>query len=126
MAPIEDDQDGRRRAIEQFESRRRFERLPKSSGELISKLISRRGFTQDQFNDQLQSAWQRVAGTRMANRTRATMIRRGQLEVVVDSSPALQQLGFEKTRLLRRLQQELPTAGIRGLRFRVGNLPAEN
>ena len=62
MAEMEDDQAGQRRAIEQFEARRRFERLPQTSAELISKLIARRGFTQEQFNDELQSAWRRVAG----------------------------------------------------------------
>lgn len=108
--------------MEQFESRRRFERKPKSSAELIGKLISRRGFTQDLFSDQLQAAWQKVAGQRFAGKTRATIIRRGCLEIMVDSSPALQQLGFDKSRLLEQIRQELPTAEIRALRFRVGPL----
>ena len=118
----DDDQIGVQRALEQFASRRRYERKPKSAGELIGKLIARRGFSQELFSEELQAAWNKVAGPRFAERTRATLIRRGSLEIVVDSSPALQQLGFDKARLLRELQQELPTAGIRALRFRVGPL----
>ncbi len=122
MTIYDDDQDGDRRAMEQFESRRRFERKPKSSAELLSKLISRRGFTQELFQDELQAAWQKVTGARYAGKTQATLIRRGILEIIVDSSPALQQLGFEKAQLLQQIREALPNAGIRALRFRVGTI----
>jgi predicted nucleic acid-binding Zn ribbon protein len=117
-----DDPDALLRATRQFESRRRFERLPHSSADLISKLIARRGFTQELSNDALQRAWQRVVGEPFAGKTRATLVRRGNLEVLVNSSPALQQLGFVKKQILEDLQRELPDSGIRGLRFRVGPL----
>ena len=117
-----DDQDSMRRAEESFQERRSYERMPHSAGDLISKLIARRGFTQMQFNDELQTVWQDVAGPQMAGRTQATVIRRGALEVIVDSSPALQQLAFDKSRLLRQIQDKLPHAGIRSIRFRVGSV----
>lgn len=107
---------------EQFESRRRFERRPQTSAELISKLIASRGFSQELFNDELQQAWQRVAGPAFRGKTQATRIQRGALQVVVDSSPALQQLGFVKSQLLSDIQSALPDAGIRSLRFRVGTI----
>ncbi len=110
------------RAQENFQERRVYERMPQSAGDLISKLISRRGFTQTQFNEELQTVWQEIAGPQMAGRTQATVIRRGALEVIVDSSPAMQQLAFAKSELLKQIQDQLPHAGIRSIRFRVGNV----
>ena len=105
-----------------FRRYRRFERSPQTAGDLLSRLISRRGFTQDQFNDELQTAWQTVAGKQFAGKTQATVIKRGTLEVLVDSSPAMQQLAFCKTRLLKQLQVELPDAQIKSIRFKVGKI----
>ncbi len=115
-----DDPEAVRRVMEQFESRRRFERRPQTAADLISKLIASRGFSQELFSDELQQAWQRVAGSSFTGKTQATIIQRGALQVIVDSSPALQQLGFVKTQLLSDIQSALPDAGIRSLKFRVG------
>ena len=120
--PDHDDHDAMARAEENFRDRRVRERIPHTAGELISKLISRRGFTQMQFNEELQLAWQGIIGPELAGRTQATIIRRGALEVIVDSSPAMQQLAFAKSTLLKQIQHELPHAGIRALRFKVGNI----
>ena len=121
-----DDQYELQKARDHFKRYRRFERAPQVAGDLLSRLIARRGFTQDQFNEELQNAWQdstqKVAGKQFAGRTRATVIRRGTLEVLVDSSPAMQQLAFCKTKLLKQLQTELPDAQIRSIRFKVGTI----
>lgn len=103
-----------------FKKYRRFERSPQKAADVLSRLISRRGFTQDHFNDELQSAWIKVAGKTFANKTQATVIKRGTLEVLVESSPAMQQLAFSKTKLLKQLQTELPDARIKAIRFKVG------
>lgn len=110
------------KARDHFKRYRRFERTPKTAGDLLSRLIARRGFTQDQFNDELQNAWQMVAGTQFAGKTQATVIRRGVLEVLVESSPAMQQLAFCKSKLLKQLQAELPDAHIKSIRFKVGQI----
>ena len=120
MAESYDDPEAVRRMTEQFESRRRYERRPQSSADLISKLIASRGFSQEIFNDELQQAWQNVVGSSFTGKTQATIVQRGALQVTVDSSPALQQLGFNKTKLLADIQTALPDAGIRSLKFRVG------
>ena len=103
-----------------FRRYRRFERTPQSAGDLLSRLISRRGFTQDLFNDELHAAWEKVAGEQFAGKTQATVSKRGILEVLVDSSPAMQQLAFVKNKLLKQLQAELPDAEIKSIRFKVG------
>ena len=112
-----------RQMMDQFQRRRRYEKRPLSSGELLSRLIASRGFSQELFNDELQQVWQNAVGSRFSGKTMATTIRRGTLEIIVSSSPARQQLGFMKTGLLRQLQKQLPDAGIRSLRFRVGTIP---
>lgn len=118
-----DESDAERQLLDQYRRRRRPDRRPKSSAELLSRLIASRGFTQEMFNEDLQRAWESAVGNRFVTRTMVTGIRQGALEILVDSSPAMQQLGFQKRELLRKIQQTLPDAGIRSLRFRVGNLP---
>ena len=110
------------RAHAHFRRYRRFERGPKAAGDLLSRLIARRGFTQDLFNNELHTAWQKVAGEQFADKTQPTVIKKGTLEVLVDSSPAMQQLAFCKTRLLKQLQAELPDAQIKSIRFKVGQI----
>ncbi len=121
MSQMDDDYEFMK-ANEQFQRKRRYERLPKSSAQLISRLISRKGFTQSQFNDELQTMWQKTAGKKFAGKTQATMIKRGVLEVIVDSSSAIQELAFEKSELLTRIQALLPDSNIKAIRFRVGRI----
>ena len=104
MMSENDEQHALQRAEENFQNRRGYERIPPAAGDLISKLISRRGFTQSQFCDELQPAWQKIVGQQLGRRTQATIIRRGALEVIVNSSPAMQQLGFATTMLLKQMQ----------------------
>ena len=54
--------------------------------------------------------------------TRVGLLRRGTLEVVVANSTLVQELGFQKRMLLRKLAVLLPDEGIENLRFRVGNI----
>ncbi len=117
-----DEDEQMERVADHFRRYRRFERSPQTAGDLLSRLISRRGFTQDQFNEALQQVWQAAAGPQFAGKTQATVIRRGVLEVLVDSSPAMQQLAFCKSKLLKQLQTELPDAQIRSIRFKVGKI----
>jgi hypothetical protein len=58
----------------------------------------------------------------LAKHTRAGGMRRGVLEVIVRSSAVLQELSFEKRRLVARLAQLLPLRRIRDVRFRVGEI----
>jgi predicted nucleic acid-binding Zn ribbon protein len=84
--------------------------------------MSRRGFARVQSAAAYDAAWREAAGPLAAKYTRVGSLRRGTLEVVVANSPLLQELGFQKTELLKRLAELLPDDGITGLRFRVGNI----
>jgi hypothetical protein len=56
----------------------------------------------------------------VSSQSRPGQVRRGVLEVHVASSTLVQDLGFQKQKILKRLQELLPDENIRDLKFRVG------
>lgn len=103
--------------------RRRFHGgQPKSVADVIAQLVQRKGYAQVRAAQASAAAWQAVAGPNFAAVTEAGSIRRGVLEVTVANSLTMQELTFEKERLLAGIQQTLPDAGIKQLRFRVGQI----
>jgi predicted nucleic acid-binding Zn ribbon protein len=111
----------------QFNSRHRKERLPKSASQLVSQLIARTGFTQELSHNEVGNAWQgavEAVASRFRDKTRANAVRRGVLSVTVENSTALQQITFDKQKLLEAIRRIIPHAEIRDIRFRAG--PMEN
>lgn len=109
----------------QFNRRHRRERLPKSASHVISQLIARHGFSQEISHKETGDAWQGAVAevaSRFVNKTRANSVRRGVLEVTVENSAALQQITFDKQRLLEAIRKLVPHAEIRDIRFRAGPL----
>lgn len=92
---------------------------PQKLGELLSNLISRRGYAQQQTNEEIGQAWNEIVGQSLSQNSRIGRVRRGVLEILVSNSVALQELQFEKTLFLRRLKGLLPQHEIRDLRFRI-------
>lgn len=84
--------------------------------------MARRGYGRVQSAAACAEAWRQAAGQRLASCTRATLVRRGVLEVLVASSTMVQELGFQKKALIERLADLAPEENIRDLRFRVGPL----
>jgi predicted nucleic acid-binding Zn ribbon protein len=97
-------------------------RGPKAIGDVLSELMARRGYARVQSAAAYDAAWREAAGPLAAKYTRVGQLRRGTLEVVVANSPLLQELGFQKTEILKSLAALLPDEGIEGLRFRLGNI----
>ncbi len=97
-------------------------RGPKAIGDVLSELMARRGYARVQSAAAYDAAWCEAAGPLAAKYTRVGQLRRGTLEVVVANSPLLQELGFQKTEILKSLAALLPDEGIEGLRFRLGNI----
>jgi len=95
---------------------------PQHIGDVLAQLMARRGYARVQSADRCAEAWQQAAGTRLAKYTRATVVRRGVLEVLASSSTIVQEMGFEKAALVARLAELLPDEKIRDLKFRVGPL----
>ena len=97
-------------------------RGPQTIGNVLSELMSRRGYARIQSAAAYDVAWSEAAGPLAAKYTRVGLVRRGTLEVVVANSTLVQELGFQKDALLKSLAALLPDEGIKNLRFRTGNI----
>ena len=102
-------------------SRRYHARQPKKIGKVVAQLMQRRGYAQIENARQMEEAWQFVMGD-SASATRVGTVRRGTLEVLVASSLMMQELTFQKQRILQAMQQAYPEGKIKKIRFRVGNM----
>ena len=104
------------------DSRRRFFRRPRKTGDILAALMARKGYAQTQSSSELLDAWDQTVGETWINRTRPGNISRGVLEVVVASAAVHQQLIFRKAQLLSDMQQKLPQNKIKDIRFRTGRV----
>jgi predicted nucleic acid-binding Zn ribbon protein len=95
---------------------------PKPIGNIIAQLVTRRGYAAIHAAGERQAAWLAAAGEQLATVSEVGPFRRGTLEVIVANSLLMQELTFRKEELLARLQQALPDAGLRQLRFKVGQI----
>ena len=102
--------------------RQRFTRGPKGMGNIISDLMARRGYAQTQTASKCRDAWDASVGQPLAGHTRPGNIRRGVLEVFVRNSAVVQELTFQKKKIVAQLTQRVPELKIRDLRFRVGSI----
>jgi predicted nucleic acid-binding Zn ribbon protein len=108
-------------AIEaRVDQRRPRIRQPKKMADVLSNLMSKRGYARVLSIGSLDDAWQAAIGARFAGDTRPGNVKRGVLEVLVASSAVLQELTFQKKQLLAKLQTAAPDQKIKDLRFKVG------
>ncbi len=102
--------------------RQRWRRRPKRTGDIIGQMMARQGYAQNKSNDELNEAWEIAVGPMFQKSTKAGRISRGVLEVHVASSAAMNQLSFQKKKLLSAMQQQLPQNKIKDIRFKLGNV----
>ncbi len=93
---------------------------PQPIGDVLAELAARRGFARLRTACLCEAAWRQAVGEQAARYSRAGPIRRGKLEITVANSTWLQELSFQKPRLLNALAGLLPDEKIVDLRFRVG------
>lgn len=98
------------------------QREPKRIADVVAQLVQRRGYAQVQAAREWDQAWQQAVGERFAKVTSPGVLKRGVLEVIVANSLLMQELGFDKERLLEAMQTALPEAGLKQIRFRVGKV----
>lgn len=97
------------------------DRGPENVGEILSRLFTARGWGRRQERLRLEEAWADAIGPAGIQHTRVGSLRRGVLEVTVDSAALLQELAsFQKRRLLEELRRRLPGTPLTDLRFRAG------
>jgi hypothetical protein len=104
------------------EARRQYARRPKKIADVVAQLVAKRGYGRIEADGELAAAWRNAAGEQLAAASRPGKIRRGQLEVWVANSTILQEFTFQKQRIVAELARLMPTANIRGLRLRVGQI----
>lgn len=109
-------------ALSDAQKRRSFQRDPVHIADVVSRLLARRGYAQVQQGAECEQAWGKVAGERLAGHSRVGRLQRGVLEIAVRNSATLQELTFQKRRLLKQLQDLIGIQQIRDLRFRVGEI----
>jgi predicted nucleic acid-binding Zn ribbon protein len=94
---------------------------PERVGEVLSRLFTARGWGRRQAHLQVERAWEEAAGAKLAEHTRLINLRRGVMEIEVNSAILLQELAhFHKRKLLEQLRKRLPNLTIADLRFRAG------
>jgi predicted nucleic acid-binding Zn ribbon protein len=97
-------------------------RGPQAIGNILSELMARQGFGRIQSAKDFDAAWREAAGPLTAKYTRPGQVRAGTLDVIVANSTLVQELGFQKNGLLKRLAELLPNEKIKNVRFRVGSI----
>jgi len=107
---------------EQIKKKQVYRKRPKQARDLINVLLARKGYSQVETNNQLQTKWESILDFKWKNRTLATSIRAGRLDVLVESAVVNQELTFIKTKLLAKLKETSIGKGIRDIRFRIGSL----
>ncbi len=108
-----------------LQQRRRPARGPRKMGDAIHRLMTLRGYAQRQTTAQCEAAWREAVGSRLAGHSQAGAVRRGVLQVTVRNSAVMQELCFQKKKLLQQLARLAPDQRIQDLRFRVGPLPGD-
>jgi hypothetical protein len=98
---------------------------PQAIGRIVSRLLARTGYAQEQGSEALAAAWQTAVPPLLADRIRPGRIRRGVLEVFVSHAAVAQEFGFHKRDVLARLKASLPTASITDIRCRLGERPTD-
>lgn len=93
-------------------------RGPRKIGDLIGRVMAKYGATQSTAQLERERAWKQVADERIRAHTRVGSMRRGTLEILVDSAPLLMELqGFRREELLAKLKQQVEHCEIKALRF---------
>jgi hypothetical protein len=103
-------------------SRQRFFRRPRKPADILCQLMARKGYAQTETVNELETAWNEIVGEKWMARTKVGNIRNGVLEILVNSSAANQQIGFNKKKYLKELQKRLPKNNLKDLRFSVGKI----
>ncbi|MCC7475321.1 MAG: DUF721 domain-containing protein [Pirellulales bacterium] len=110
------------RARREREQSRYRARKPRSIRDVVAQLIAARGYGRIQADADFAATWKGIVGEPLAQYTQPGRVRRGMLEVTAANSMTIQELTFQKTDILRKLQAELPEAKIRDLKIRVGSI----
>jgi predicted nucleic acid-binding Zn ribbon protein len=106
--------------FDDYERKKRFVPTAPAMANVMSKLMSQRGYAQIQTTTLERELWEKIAGLRIAAHTRPGKIRGSAWEIFVRNSVLLQELSFAHSQLVKKLQQECPETKVKSLKFKVG------
>lgn len=92
--------------------------------ELLSRAARRFKFEDKIVLGKFWDAWAEIAGEATAMHARPSKWRRKILVVTVDHPTWFQELSFLKCKIIERLREEFPEAGLKDIRMEIGQLPA--
>lgn len=97
------------------------EKGPEKIGDILGRLFVAKGWGRKQERLKLEKSWAEAAGQEYAEHTRVLVLKKGVLEVSVDSSVLLQELSqYQKRPILAKLRKLLPALVLTDLRFKYG------
>ena len=105
-----------------YEKKRFWNREPKHGWKLINQLMARKGYGQTNQTTALQDHWNQAVGKSFAGKSLAGAIKGKRLEVTVENSIVMQELTFQKRRIIKKLQASLNNESVDDLKFKVGPL----
>ncbi len=88
-------------------------------GSLVSQLMSRRGYAEQAASSEFHAAIVASVGNELSASVRVGQLRQGVLQVFATDSVTLQELNFQKRKILRAICNDLPHANVTDLRFRI-------
>ncbi|MDZ4403907.1 DUF721 domain-containing protein [Prosthecobacter sp.] len=89
-------------------------------GDLATQIMAKYGMANRVKLEDILAAWEEIVGTFLFKMTRPDAFERGVLTVRLMQPTAHHALSLEKVKILKRLQEKLPDAKIRDIRFRHG------
>ncbi len=90
-------------------------------GSLLKEVLSEQGLGDKLSRYQAWLIWDQLVGEQIAQRARPLRLRQGVLEVQVDHPVWMQQLQMLKPKILEKLHQKIPNAGITDIYLRKGH-----
>ena len=99
---------------------RRDRSHPQKISQVVSQLMTKRGYGQIQAAEEMALAWQEAVGANLASLSTPIKLKRGVLEIAVQNSVVLQELMFQKSEILEKLTRTDAGQQVKDIRFRVG------
>jgi predicted nucleic acid-binding Zn ribbon protein len=88
-------------------------------GVVLGRVLEDLGLKRGVLGWRAVEAWSRTVGPRIARHTRAVAYRDGTLQVEVDGSAWMHELGFLKRELIRKINDALGSDEVRDVRFTI-------
>lgn len=92
-------------------------------GEILPGVLAGLGAGEALRSAAVVAAWERVVGERLSRHVRAASLGDGVLVVEAESSVWMQEIGYHKVRILRRLEEECGKGIVRDLKLVLRQAP---